>query len=315
MRNAVKGAVVFTTEEVWSRYGYRLPLSQPQVCYVHSTDLAYLEDTFGRVKAEVIYGMGGGQAVDVAKWVGERCGARVVAVPTILSVDAPLVRSTAVRVDSRVTYLPTRAPDELVIFEDIILEAPPAYNAAGWGDVLSIYTAVWDWRLGHQRTGEPFDEQVAAAALALLETAVPPTTPAGLQALLAALKREVELCERVGNARPEEGSEHLFAYVIESRLPPGRKILHGELTGLGLVVMSGHQGQDPAYITRLLDRVGLRWRPEQLGIPPEVIAGVERDLPAQAELYQFPYSIANEMAGRQAGTATSPPPPTGTPPG
>jgi len=290
--------VVFTTQEVWSRYGHRLPVVDPQVHYVHSTDLGYLESSFGQVKGDIIYGMGGGQVVDTAKLVGERCGARVVAVPTILSVDAPLVRSVAVRVGDRVTYLESKAPDELIIFEDIILAAPPTYNAAGWGDVLSIYTATWDWRLGHERTGEPFQEEVAQAARELLETACPPDSPAGLQALLAALRREVELCAAVGNARPEEGSEHLFAYVIESRVPTDRKILHGELVGLGLWVMSDLQGQDRSYIAGLMDRVGLRWRPGELGIAQDVIAGVVRDLPAQAEAYQFPYCIAHELPRR-----------------
>jgi len=287
--------IVFTTEEVWSRYSDRLPATAPQVHFVHTTDLDHLLSRFGALQADVVYGFGGGQAIDVAKFVGQRCRARVVAVPAILSVDAPLVPGAAVRVGGRVVYVPTKAPDEVVIHEDILLSAPPTHNAAGWGDVLSIYTAVWDWRLAHERTGETLDERIAAEALALLDTACPPDTSAGLKTLLAGLRREVQLCDQAGSSRPEEGSEHLFAYTIEPLLPPSLKMLHGELVGLGIWVMSGHQGQDQNSIAALMDRVGLRWRADELGIPPEIIAEVERSLPRKALEYGFHYTIANEM--------------------
>jgi len=294
----LKPVHVFTTPEVWNRHGYLLRLPDPEVHYVHSMDLAHLESRFGDLQAEVVYGMGGGQAVDTAKWVGGRAGARVVAVPTVLSTDAALVPSVAVRVEGRVRYVGDRAPDELVILEEAILAAPPRYNAAGWGDVLSIYTAVWDWRLGSTRTGEPFDREVAEEALALLEEACLPDTRGGLRTLLAALKAEVRLCQQVGSSRPEEGSEHLFAYVLEPRLPADRKYLHGELVGLGLSVMSRIQGQDQEHITSLMDRAGLRWRPEELGIPKALIRQVLQAMPAEAEIYKFPYCIAHEMQVR-----------------
>jgi glycerol-1-phosphate dehydrogenase [NAD(P)+] len=289
--------LVFTTPEVWSRYGDRLPAANPLVHFVDTTDLDHLLSRFGAMSAEVVYGFGGGQAIDVAKFVGQRCHARVIAVPTILSVDAPLVPGAAVRVAGRVVYVPTRAPDEVVIHEDILLSAPITHNAAGWGDVLSIYTAVWDWRLGHERTGESFDERIADEALALLETACRPDTSQGIHALLAALRKEVELCDQAGSSRPEEGSEHLFAYTIEPLLPASIKVLHGELVGVGIRVMSGHQGQSQDKIAALMDRVGLRWRAEELGISPQMIAKAERSLPRKALEYGFHYTIANEMGG------------------
>ncbi|MFQ5435295.1 MAG: hypothetical protein ACE5FD_10510 [Anaerolineae bacterium] len=44
---------------------------------------------------------------------------------------------------------------------------------------------------------------------------------------------EVQLCNQIGHARPEEGSEHYFAYAVENVM--GKGLPHGDLVGCPLM--------------------------------------------------------------------------------
>ena len=288
--------MLLTTPEVWARFGGRFAHLAQRIEFVDSTARDEVSRRFDNIEASIVYGIGGGQAIDIAKYVGARRQCKVVAIPTIISVDAFLVSDTALRDGGRVVYVPTKKPDELIIEPEIVLSAPPRMNSAGWGDVLSIITAVWDWRAAHEDVGEPFDEDIARQAVALTEQAVRVDNEQALNMLVSALRSEVELCERWGSARPEEGSEHFFVYTLENHLPSQRKFLHGELVGLGICLMSQWQGQDVERITRLMDRAGLAWRPSDIGVPEEAVKRALQELPERAKEFGYPYSIINRRA-------------------
>jgi len=292
----VSQGLLLTTPEVWARFGGRFAHLAQRIEFVDSTARDEVSRRFDNIEASIVYGIGGGQAIDIAKYVGARRQCKVVAIPTIISVDAFLVSDTALRDGGRVVYVPTKKPDELIIEPEIVLSAPPRMNSAGWGDVLSIITAVWDWRAAHEDVGEPFDEDIARQAVALTEQAVRVDNEQALNMLVSALRSEVELCERWGSARPEEGSEHFFVYTLENHLPSQRKFLHGELVGLGIFLMSQWQGQDVERITRLMDRAGLVWRPSDIGVPEEAVKRALQELPERAREFDYPYSIINRRA-------------------
>jgi len=285
-----------TTPEVWQRYGGRYASLADRVEFVDSTAREEIARRFDHVEASEVYGLGGGQAIDIAKYIGARLGCSVIAIPTIVSVDAFLVADSAVREGGRVVYLPTKKPDEIRIEPDIILSAPPRMNSAGWGDVLSIVTAVWDWRAAHEDVDEPFDDDIAEQALALTERATRVDNEQALDALVSALRTEVELCEKWGSARPEEGSEHFFAYTLENHLPADRKFLHGELVGLGISLMAEWQEQNVGCITSLMDRAGLVWRAGDLGVSHETVATALVELPDRAAQHGYWYSVINRRA-------------------
>jgi len=267
-----------------------------QVLCVETTQREVVERQFGRVQATEVWGFGGGQAIDVAKLVGARSECKVVAYPSIISTDAFLVPDSAVREDGTVRYLRTKKPDEVKIDYDLLLRAPARMNAAGWADVFSIYTGAWDWRLAHEQLGEPYDPALAQAAGALLQRACPPTSREGLTTLIDCLAAEVSLCERWGNSRPEEGSEHFFVYCLENHLPGGAKYLHGELVALGILEMARRQGQDVRSVKGLMQRVGLLCSAAEIGVPQEAIIRTLAELPDFVKRVGLPYSIINQSA-------------------
>ena len=92
-----------------------------------------------------IVGIGGGMAIDAAKYFSWKRNIRLISIPTIVSVDAFLTPAAGVRSENKVIYIGNSSPDPLIIDYDIIRTAPKTLNIAGVGDLLSIHTASFDW--------------------------------------------------------------------------------------------------------------------------------------------------------------------------
>jgi glycerol-1-phosphate dehydrogenase [NAD(P)+] len=223
--------------------------------------------------ASAIFGVGGGSALDHAKYAAWLLDLPLVLVPTILSVDAAFTRAIGVREGARVRYVGEVVPDYLLVDYSLLRAAPPLLNRAGVGDILSIFTAIWDWRVAADRFHEAFWPEVAASSDALLERLLAgaddlrDVTREGLRLLAELYVGEVRLCDMVGSSRPEEGSEHYLAYCLESMT--GRSYLHGQLVSLCVVLVGVLQGQDVSPVTAFLERVGLDWHPEAVGVSRE----------------------------------------------
>ena len=93
-----------------------------------------------------IIGLGGGTAIDTAKYLAWRTGLPLILVPSALTVDAPFTDSAAVRRDGRIHYTGSVAPEAVIVDAALIRTAPAHLNRGGVGDILSIHTALCDWR-------------------------------------------------------------------------------------------------------------------------------------------------------------------------
>jgi glycerol-1-phosphate dehydrogenase [NAD(P)+] len=271
-----------------------------------SLEEAHLAATAGSLPSvDHIVGIGGGMAMDMAKYVAWSRGLPLVLAPSIISVDASVTNTVAVRRGGHVVYEGFVIAQPIVVDLDLVAAAPARLNRAGVGDLLSIQTGRWDWALGSRAGRIPFDASVDAAAAGVLERLlelapeVADVTDAALEAIIRAYAEVNALVLRVGHSGPEEGSEHHFAYAVEAHT--GRSFVHGELIGLGVVLMSGLQGNDQAGAVRFLDRCMVRWRPAQLDLDPDTLRAILLDLPRFVHSAGLPYSIIDEAppdAGR-----------------
>ncbi|HZW02064.1 MAG TPA: hypothetical protein VFF55_10895 [Candidatus Deferrimicrobium sp.] len=75
----------------------------------------------------------------------------------------------------------------------------------------------------------------------------------------------------------------------------GRSFVHGELIGLGVVLMSGLQGNAQARAIAFLDRCRVQWRPEQMGLDRATLHAVLTDLPRYVREAGLPHSILDEI--------------------
>jgi glycerol-1-phosphate dehydrogenase [NAD(P)+] len=265
-----------------------------------SLDEAFLERAASSLPdVATIVGLGGGTALDMAKFLAWRSGAALVQVPSIVSVDASVTNTVAIRRGGQVSYEGFVVADPVIVDLELIAQAPARFNRAGVGDLLSIQTARVDWALGHRAGKIDFDAAIDAAAAAVLADLydladeVARVSDRAIEHIVRAYAEVNALLIDAGHSGPEEGSEHYFAYAAEA--VTSRSFVHGEIIGLGVVLMSGLQGNEQARAADYLDRCQVEWRPAQLGLDRELLATILAGLPAFVRDTALPYSVIDEQ--------------------
>jgi glycerol-1-phosphate dehydrogenase [NAD(P)+] len=300
---------LYTSGPAWDALGGALDL--PIAWRAEPTDAT--EELFAElalaipVEVEAVYAVGGGLPVDAAKIAMLRHGLPLIAVPTALSVDAHLTPASGIRRDGCVFYLETGAPSQLLVDWEVIAAAPSWVRAAGLGDVLSIATGLWDWRYaedrGENRTRQEWIPYAAELAQVILEEGIRIAASAGrgeqvgLERLLHLLALEVQLCNLIGHSRPEEGSEHAFAYSVENLV--GHGLPHGDLVGPGIVALAAAQGQATAPLREALEAAGARLD----HIPREAAEATLHGLSDYVHRHELPFSAASTLDQRQIAIA------------
>jgi len=267
-----------------------------EVTSLAEADLVALERSLPA--ADRVVGLGGGMTMDAAKYVAWRRGVPLVLAPSIVSVDAPVTNTIAVRRDGTVVYEGFIVAEAIVADLALIAQAPARLNRAGVGDLLSIHTGRHDWALAANAGTVAFDAAIdAEAALALeatyaLADDVAAVTDHALGSILRLYAAVNTLLLRVGHAGPEEGSEHYFAYHAEA--VAGRSFVHGELIGLGTALMAALQGNAPERVRGFLRRTGVAWRPAELGLDRATLTAILIGLPVFVRAAGLPHSIIDE---------------------
>ena len=297
-------AVVLTTEPAWEAVK-DIDINPSELVYVEGNTEVVMAALAETCKGEVVYGIGGGLAIDTAKYVAAVNELPLIALPTILSTDAFLTDATGVRENGCVHYLPTKTPDTVIIDMDVLCDAPAVMRASGAADVLSIATALWDWQEAEKMDKNPPDQQLTPQAVNIAETLLQTLlenareigsgTPTGLKLLLDLLCMEVQLCNLCGHSRVEEGSEHYFVYAIENHLPSvsSGKVLHGELVGLGILLMAALQSQPWMQYRHALACLQINYRPSV--IAPGAIIETLTNLSDYVAQHELPYTVATTL--------------------
>jgi glycerol dehydrogenase-like iron-containing ADH family enzyme len=284
--------LVVTMEDLWPTFESRLSDGLAGVHLVRTLEVAELE----RAAVELprfasVIGLGGGQAIDVAKSFAWRSGRPLFQVPTAMTVNAPFGHRAGLRVGGVVRYLGWAVPEAIYVDFDVIRSAPPALNRSGVGDILCYHTAHRDWELardhGRAESRWPYDPMLVAAARQRLDAVlgaldeIHDVTDAGIRTLMLAHRWGGATFHDSGwNPRHIEGCEHFFFYTLE-RLT-GRHFIHGQPVGLGIVVGSVLQENEPEQMIGALHRVGVDIRPEAMGVSWDDAAAAMRSMAAYA---------------------------------
>lgn len=306
-RNAVKnvgrdiGRFVVTTMEIpWNVTKDKLGGTPENVYLIPSVEQSVLDSIADSLPpCDTVVGIGGGQAVDAAKYMSWKKGLRLVTIPTILSVDAFVTEQAGIRNNGQVSYVGKASPDPLIIDYDIIRTAPKALNIAGIGDLLSIHTACFDWQLAQQygRSEYPFSQHVVDCAHAILNEVcknideIRQVTDRGIRILVEGYMNMNTIALPAGHWRFEEGSEHFLFYELEERLH--RPFIHGHIVGLGIYLMSRLQENDFERITQIMDDVNLAYFPKDVNVSKESLQASLLNCNTFVEQREFWFSILN----------------------
>jgi len=207
-------------------------------------------------KIKAVVGLGGGKALDVAKYVAFLARLPYYATPTSLSNDGFSSPQSSLTVGGRRRSLAAALPYAVVLDLDVCKDAPRPLWLSGVGDLVSKLTATFDWKLAFHCRGEPVNDFAALLSDATVYQylAQPSFDLDGARLLGTALLLNGVAMEICGSSRPASGSEHLISHALDSISKRPR--LHGLQVGLATYVVSRVQKNQSERIANLFDETG-----------------------------------------------------------
>ncbi|MFP4473449.1 MAG: iron-containing alcohol dehydrogenase family protein [Candidatus Omnitrophota bacterium] len=211
-------------------------------------------------KTDLLIGFGGGRALDVAKYVAFLSRLPYIAVPTALSNDAFCSPQASLEGKGIKKSYPATMPYGVVVDTDVTRQAPEVLWLSGVGDLVSKFTAIYDWKLASKREGGQINDFAALLSDSTVFQFIAHSTRDldGMRLLAIALMLNGIAMGVCGSSRPASGSEHLISHALDtvSRKPR----LHGLQVGIATYLVSQLQeGVKTDRIRALFDAVGF-WK-------------------------------------------------------
>jgi glycerol-1-phosphate dehydrogenase [NAD(P)+] len=204
-----------------------------------------------------IVGLGGGKALDVAKYVAFLAKLPYYAVPTSLSNDGFASPQSSLKIEGKRRSLAAAMPFGVVVDTAVCAAAPRQLTLSGVGDLAAKFTAIHDWKLAFHQTGEPVDDFAALLSDGAVHAflARPVLDEEGMRLLATSLLFNGIAMEVCGSSRPASGSEHLISHALDAI--SARPRLHGLQVGVATYLVSLLQGRYSDVIARLFEQTGL----------------------------------------------------------
>ncbi len=258
-------------------------------------DIVFVEDKIDEIKPQVVFGIGGGAKIDVAKISASHKETPFISIPTAASHDGIASPLVSLKGLDKPYSVMAQSPMAIIADTNVIINSSHRFTASGCADVISKLTAVRDWKLAHEVKGEYYGEYAANLALMSARLMIrnaellKPVDEEGLRILLEALISCGVAMSIAGSSRPCSGSEHLFSHALDQVLPqPG---YHGEQCGVGTIMMARLHNMNWKQIKDTLQRVGAPTTAEELNVEPENITDA---LTRSAEIRPDRYTILDE---------------------
>ncbi|OMF22254.1 sn-glycerol-1-phosphate dehydrogenase [Paenibacillus sp. FSL H8-0548] len=249
--------------------------------------------------AEAVIAVGSGTLHDIARFSGYTTNVPFISLPTAPSVDGFNSKGAPVILRGDKITIQSIGPSAIFADLDILVQAPSALVAAGFGDMLGKFTSLFDWKFGALAGGEPYSQVVAdlteKALLLCVEHVdeIAKRSPEGIRLLTDALLTSGFAMLLFGQSHSASGAEHHLSHYWEMEFLrlERRQILHGAKVGVACAEISSFyhelasgdlsfltaeqqeatrklisQIPDQQTIRQLIEAVGGPTEPKQLGI-------------------------------------------------
>jgi len=296
--------LVVTMPDLWDLFSHHFDDNLAGPYLVSTIDGDELKDEVANLPhCNCIIGLGGGQALDVAKYFAWSLRLPLFQAPTSMSVNAAFGHRTGLRFSGNVRYVCWAVPEAVYVDFDVIQNAPPVVNRSGICEILCYHTAHADWRLAHARGKTedkwPYDQDLVDEAQGVMATVmdalddIRAVNEKGIRTLMTANRWGGAAFHNAGwNPRHIEGADHFLFYALEYYT--GVKFIHGQPVCLGIYVGSLLHDDKPGAMLEAIVRAGVDIRPEAMGISWDDVSHAlvnMRDFVRQAGLW---YGIYHE---------------------
>jgi glycerol-1-phosphate dehydrogenase [NAD(P)+] len=247
-------------------------------------DAMALADEIGRRSVDAVVGIGGGRTLDVAKYAAARIGAPMVSVATNLAHDGLASPVAVLEVSGRRHSFGVPMPIAVVVDLDFVRAGPPRHIRSGVGDVISNLSALADWRLANEVTGEPFDGLASTFARSAAESVLSNRETLHSERFLTTLAEALVLSglamSVAGTSRPCSGACHEISHAIDQLFPD--RATHGEQVGVGALFATYLRGDEALFgeLLSCLRHVGSPTSPGELGLTAEEFGRAVAEGPA-----------------------------------
>jgi glycerol-1-phosphate dehydrogenase [NAD(P)+] len=265
--------VVATDEVAWRLYQGHFPRQPVQVLTPDTLEQSDLDGMASTMPEGVeIIGLGGGSAIDAAKYFAYRRGKTPILVPTITSSNAQFSDFISVRRQGRpFGFKKDGWPRQIIVDYDLIRTADARLNRAGYGDLLFLQTALNDWRTSAKTgKGPPVDPELEEDITEMMRLAmenaseIGSVSRQGIEVLMRLFEEYTKLIMANPSKPIDAGAEHLFAWNLEG--VTARHFIHGEIVALGIFICSYLQKSHHNELKRALAEAEVAYRPSQIGV-------------------------------------------------
>lgn len=198
---------------------------------------------------DAVVAIGGGKAIDYSKYLAFLLKLPIIAIPTSVSNDGFSSPGASLYVNGRRKSFKAKTPYGVIIDTDIIRNSPSCFTYSGIGDLISKYTAIYDWKLAGRMLKEP----VSDFAIQITNNAVENLTKYHnknihdlefLRLICDCLVMSGIAMEVSGSSRPASGSEHLISHAYD--MISDNPSLHGIQVGVASYVIGAIQNNPEA---------------------------------------------------------------------
>lgn len=245
----------------------------------------YIESINSRINEIITFG--GGSVIDIGKYIAYKLNIKCTCIPSMLSTNSYATNKVAIIENGKKITLNAKMPDKIII-DNTFLKLSEEENLYGLADVLSIYTALYDWKIANEDINEKIDDNIYAEAENLLVEVMNFINTNSFDKIT---ENNLKLFEFIGKAgyitnlygtgRPESGSEHILAKEIESKI----NIPHGISVSIGIIIMSIIQKQYNEDIVKAIIKLKILDKEKKYGLNMKIIVNSLKKIKKREDRY------------------------------
>lgn len=236
---------------------------------------------------EEVITFGGGSTIDIGKYISYKTGIKYTCIPSMLSTNSYVTNKVALIDNCKKITLEAKMPDKIII-DNEIMKLSKNENLYGLADVLSIYTALYDWKIANEDIKEKIDKNIYDRADNLLLEVLEFINNNSLEDIV---ENSMKLFKFIGIAgyitnlygtgRPESGSEHIMAKEIERRID----IPHGMSVSVGIIIMTLLQNREINGILNAIKKMKIFENSYKFGLSKNIIEKSFLELEPRVDRY------------------------------